>query len=159
MESGFRVAWLPLKRYAVFSGRSTRFELLLFAVLIIILNTAIGWASAFTVPDVAIWGTRVLLLLTACPALALMVRRLHDTGRSARWLLIGLPLLGFLLWEAVVQIRDPLAPSPIDALPVPFRVLLALTGVVIAALLLWDEEEGGNEYGPNPRHGPAEATA
>ena len=104
-------------------------------------------------------GKHTLIVLIFCPLLALMIRRLHDTGRSGRWLLIGLPLLGFLVWEAVVQLREPLAPSPIDALPVPVRVLLALTGVVVAVLLLWDEDESGNAYGPNPRYGPAEAAA
>ena len=152
-------ALLPLKRYAVFRGRSTRFELSLFTVLLVLVSIAIGYTSLILDPVYVEWGQRALIVLTFCPVLALMVRRLHDTGRSGRWLLMGLPLLGFLLWEAVVQLRDPLAPSPIDALPIPVRVLLALTGVVIAFLLLWDEEEGGNEYGPNPRYAPAEAAA
>lgn len=156
---GLGTAFLPLKRYAVFGGRSTRFELILFALLLVLLNLAIGYTSLLLEPAYVEWSQRALVILTFCPLLALMVRRLHDTGRSGRWLLIGLPLLGFLLWEAVVQIRDPLAQSPIDALPVAVRLLLALTGVVIAVLLLWDEDEGGNRYGPNPRSGPTEAMA
>jgi uncharacterized membrane protein YhaH (DUF805 family) len=159
VESGFAVAWSPLRRYADFRGRSTRFELLLFYALLIVINLAIGWAGFLTVPEVAVWGPSVLLLVTACPILALMVRRLHDTGRSARWLLLGLPLLGFTLWEAVVQYRDSLAQSPIDALPVVARLALAMTGVVIAVLLLWDDDESANAYGPNPRYGSVAATA
>lgn len=151
-------AFLPLKHYALFRGRSTRFELILFVLLIALLRIAIGYTSWFLSPENVEWVRRGLILLIFCPLIALMVRRLHDTGRSGRWLLIGLPLLGFLLWELVVQIRDPLAQSPIDAMWVVARVALALTGVVVAVLLLWDADEGGNEYGPDPRVGLTEAT-
>ena len=152
-------AFLPLKRYAIFRGRSTRFELILFFALLVLINVAIGYISWFLSPEYVEWGRRVLIILAFCPVIAVMMRRLHDTGRSGRWLLLGFPLLGFLLWEAVVQIRNPLAQSPIDAMPVAARVALAMTGAVIAVLLLWDEEEGGNTYGPNPRIGQMEAIA
>ena len=152
-------AFLPLKRYAVFRGRSTRFELILFFALLVLVRIAIGYTAWFLSPENVEWGQRGLIVLIFCPLVALMVRRLHDTGRAGRWLLIGLPLLGFLLWEVIVEVRDPLAQSPIDALPVLARVALAMTGVVVAVLLLWDADEGGNPYGPDPRAGPAEATA
>jgi uncharacterized membrane protein YhaH (DUF805 family) len=148
--------FLPLRRYAVFRGRSMRFELILFVLLLALIRIGIGYTSWFLSTENVEWGQRGFILLIFCPLLALMIRRLHDTGRSGRWLVIGLPLLGFLLWELAVQIRDPLAQSPIDAMPVLARVALALTGVVIAVLLLWDADEGGNEYGPDPRAGLAE---
>lgn len=154
----FATALLPLRRYAVFGGRSTRFELILFAVLLVLLSVAIGYLALID-PLYSTWAQRGLVLAAFCPALALMTRRLHDTGRSGWWLLIGLPLLGFLLWEAIVQFSDPLVPSPIDELPVFVRLALAMTGVVLAALLLWDEQEGSNAYGSDPRRGAAEAMA
>jgi uncharacterized membrane protein YhaH (DUF805 family) len=155
---GLRSAVQPLRRYAIFRGRSTRLELLLFSALVVLSSMAIGYLALID-PLYATWGQRILLLLAACPLLALAVRRLHDSGRSGWWLLLGLPLLGFLAWETYVQFDDPLAPSPIDALPVLARLALAMTGVVLAALLLWDDAPGGNRYGPNPRHDSSEATA
>ena len=102
------------------------------------------------------WGQRALLLLAACPFLALMVRRLHDTGRSGWWVLLGLPLLGFSLWEAVCPLsatgsRHRRSTSCRCWL----RLALAMTGVVLLALLLWDDEEADNRYGPNPALRPA----
>jgi len=152
VESGFSTAFLPLRRYARFRGRSTRFEMLAFCALLFVLIMAIGWLGFFTVLEVSIWGQRALLVLTACPILALIVRRLHDTGRSGWWALVGLPLLGFELWEAYVRYLDPLALSPIDSLPLGARLALALSWVALFILLFWDDEEADNRYGPNPRY-------
>ena len=156
---GVLTAFRPLRLYAVFNGRSTRTDLILFYVLFALVLVALDFAGALLGDETRLWTRWALLALLACPWLALIVRRLHDTGRTGRWVLLGLPLLGFSLWEAYVRYGDRLAPSPIDELPVLARLALAMTGVVLAALLLWDDEEGGNAYGPNPRHGPREVTA
>ena len=55
--------------------------------------------------------------------------------------------------EAYVHHADPLAPSPIDSLPLGARLALALTGVALFILLVWDDEQADNRHGPNPRHG------
>lgn len=156
---GVFTAFRPLRLYAVFSGRSTRTELILFYVLFALALFAVDFARPLIGDETHFWARWAVLALVACPALALMVRRLHDIGRTGWWTALGLPLLGFSIWEAYVRYGDRLAPSPIDELPVLARLALAMTGVVLAVLLLWDDEAADNEYGANPRYGPHEVAA
>jgi len=156
---GLLAPFEPLRRYADFRGRSTRSELLLFYLLLMVANVALAYAAALVPPEYRRWIDVALAALLACPALALMARRLHDTGRSAWWLLIGLPMAALSLWEAYVRFGEPLALSPIDTLPLLVRLALALSIVALVLLLLWDDEEQDNIHGPNPRYGPAEAAA
>jgi uncharacterized membrane protein YhaH (DUF805 family) len=85
-----------LKNYAGFSGRARRTEywmFFLFNVIITIVLNVIGAAIQQVSILGAIYGLAVLI-----PGLAVGVRRLHDTGRSGWWLLIGLvPLIGAIV--------------------------------------------------------------
>ena len=93
--------------YFNFRGRASRSELwwwIGFSLLV--------WFLCFVV--VAIEPTIGLLLLlafyvvTLIPNLAVIVRRLHDTGRSGWWILIGLiPLLNLLLLVFYVLDSQP----------------------------------------------------
>jgi uncharacterized membrane protein YhaH (DUF805 family) len=94
--SGFVTA---LKKYAVFSGRSRRSEYWYFSLfyLIFYLGLAVvdGVLGTFDTKSgfglcSAVWAVAMVI-----PSLAVSIRRLHDTGRSGWWLLIGvIPLLG-----------------------------------------------------------------
>lgn len=92
-----------LKKYAVFSGRAGRKEywlfylfnfLILFVLSILdgVLGTAhheggIGWLSG------------LYLLFILIPVLAVTVRRLHDSNRTAWWALtFMIPVIGLLVW-------------------------------------------------------------
>ncbi|MEU1405540.1 DUF805 domain-containing protein [Streptomyces sp. NPDC005728] len=81
-----------LKKYAVFTGRARRTEYwtfslvnLLIALALLVIDRPLG----FDYPR-SLFALAILL-----PSLAVSVRRLHDTGRSGWWLLIGLiPVIG-----------------------------------------------------------------
>ena len=87
-----------LRKYAVFSGRARRKEYWMF----LLFSTLISFALAFVegmfglVTELGIGMISIVYaLLLLIPSLAVYVRRLHDTGRSAWWLLIVLiPLVG-----------------------------------------------------------------
>ena len=69
-----------LQNYADFSGRARRTEYWMFTLF----NALIS---------IALYALAVLV-----PSLAVLVRRLHDTGRSGWWMLIALiPFLGGLI--------------------------------------------------------------
>ncbi len=86
-----------LKKYAIFNGRSRRLEYWTFTLIsgLIVAGLSVADASMGNYPPFlsAIYGLAVLI-----PAIAVTVRRLHDTDRSGWWLLISLvPLLGQLV--------------------------------------------------------------
>ncbi|WP_395613333.1 DUF805 domain-containing protein, partial [Allosphingosinicella sp.] len=90
---------LPLKRYAEFHGRSTRGELAAFYVLVIITNVVIGYLGVAIGFEAQQWVQSGLSLLLLCPTAALGVRRLHDSGWSGWWLMLGLPATAVGTWE------------------------------------------------------------
>ena len=80
----------PLKKYATFTGRASRAEFWWFFLFQIIVLAITGMFSGM------LYGIAALALLL--PGLAVGARRLHDIGKTAWLLLIGLiPLLGALL--------------------------------------------------------------
>ncbi|MFE9674220.1 DUF805 domain-containing protein [Streptomyces sp. NPDC006259] len=82
-------------KYATFSGRARRAEYWWFSVLYVIATLVIaGTSLAIDVPLV-----NVLLLPFVVPMLTVSVRRLHDTGRSGRRMLIALiPVVGPIVY-------------------------------------------------------------
>jgi uncharacterized membrane protein YhaH (DUF805 family) len=89
-----------LKNYVGFSGRARRTEywmFVLFNFIIAAVLAALGIAVHALFFLNVIYGLAVLL-----PNLAVAFRRLHDTNRSAWWILIGLiPFIG-AIWLLVL---------------------------------------------------------
>ncbi len=82
-----------LRKYAVFSGRARRKEYWMFFLFNIIIFIALGVIESIVGTNSVIALFYMLAILL--PGLAVTVRRLHDTGKSAWWVLIGLvPLIG-----------------------------------------------------------------
>ncbi|MDR2466546.1 MAG: DUF805 domain-containing protein [Prevotellaceae bacterium] len=88
-----------LRQYAEFNGRARRREYWMFVLihLLILFVARIIDALWGAVPPEAKYGIVSLLYLLAVliPWLAVSVRRMHDIGKSGKWVLIGLvPLVG-----------------------------------------------------------------
>ncbi len=83
-------------KYAAFNGRSPRIEFwnfVLINTIICIVLALIGQVIDFLSILSIIYGLAVLV-----PGVALAFRRIHDTDRSAWWLLVGfIPIVGFLV--------------------------------------------------------------
>lgn len=91
-----------LKNYAVFSGRSRRSEYWYFALFYVIFYLAGAVVDAMTGSFERTSGigvcTAIVALALLIPSISVTVRRLHDTGRSGGWVLIGfIPLVGALI--------------------------------------------------------------
>ncbi|MEU1182490.1 DUF805 domain-containing protein [Streptomyces sp. NPDC005820] len=84
-----------LHKYATFSGRARRSEYWWFSVLYVVGTLLLaGISVAIEAPLL-----NVLLLLLIVPMLAVSVRRLHDTGKSGRRMLIALiPVAGPVIY-------------------------------------------------------------
>lgn len=94
-EGGLVKCYLDAFRNAGFVGRSGRSAFWVFTLADVgVILTA--FVISFMVTDrpetfdKIIVGTLIYLLLTSLPRIAVAVRRLHDTGRSGWWTLLGL---------------------------------------------------------------------
>jgi uncharacterized membrane protein YhaH (DUF805 family) len=105
-----------IRQYAVFEGRSRRTEywtFMLFHIIIFVVLRIIDGIAGTSGLISSIYALAVLL-----PALAVSVRRLHDTDRSGWWLLATFfPFLGaIVLLLFMAQDSDPktneYGPSP-----------------------------------------------
>ena len=83
-------------KYATFSGRSRRREFWMFALF-----NFLATIVAQVIDGIIGTGCIVYLvysLAVLIPGWAVFIRRMHDTGRSGWWWLIGLvPLIGIIL--------------------------------------------------------------
>jgi uncharacterized membrane protein YhaH (DUF805 family) len=91
-----------LKKYADFSGRARRMEYWMFVLFNVLISIVLAFIDKATGTLNADYGIGLLggifSLAVLVPGLAVSVRRLHDTGRSGWWLLIGLiPLVGVIV--------------------------------------------------------------
>jgi uncharacterized membrane protein YhaH (DUF805 family) len=90
-----------LKKYAVFSGRARRKEYWMFFLFNMIILFVLGFIEGIT--GISSGSEQSILaslysLAILLPSLAVGVRRLHDTGRTGWWLLIGLvPIIGAIV--------------------------------------------------------------
>ena len=137
-------ATLPLKKYSDFSGRSRRKEFWSFVLLCIAISIGASIVDSILGMSTLIGGvygpaTLLAALALVIPQWAVGIRRLHDTGRTGWWMLLGaIPLvnlfLGVLagLW------------------------LLNLLNIVVLVLLYFfvlEGTKGPNQYGPDPKEG------
>lgn len=98
-----------LKKYAAFSGRAQRKEFWYFNLFTFLIGLAIAIVSLLIFgkdhPQVGL-PNQIYGLVMLIPALAVSVRRLHDTDRSGWWALIPIiPLIGFIVW-LVFMVKD-----------------------------------------------------
>ena len=101
--------------YADFSGRARRTEYWMFQLVSVGIVVGVGLLAAVlgavseTLALVGVAAYVLVALALAVPSVAVLVRRLHDTGRSGWWYWIGLvPVVGALvLFYFLVLDGDP----------------------------------------------------
>jgi uncharacterized membrane protein YhaH (DUF805 family) len=98
LEGGLLMEWYlkVVKNYVGFQGRARRKEYWMFFLFNLIIGLVIGFVEGLLNLSQVLSTLYSLAILL--PSLAVGVRRLHDTGRSGLWLLIGLiPLIGLIV--------------------------------------------------------------
>jgi len=84
-----------IKRYADFSGRAQRKQYWMFVLFYVLIYIAFSIIDGLIGISLL---TTIFALLMIIPSISVGVRRLHDTGRSGLWLLIGfIPIIGFIV--------------------------------------------------------------
>lgn len=165
--------FMPLKRYADFSGRSRRMEYWMWVLFQFLLYLAL-WVVFFALAGAALWSndaggalaagaTLIIFLLLymviglalLVPSLAVTVRRLHDTNRSGWWL--GGFMLAYLALVVVnAAMMGVIAQSPesLGAATALYGIIgLAMFGygIVLLVFMFLDGTPGPNRYGPDPK--------
>lgn len=112
-----------ITNYTGFSGRARRKEYWMFTLVNALIGLALGIIEGIINMKDVLSGLYSLAVLI--PSLAVSFRRLHDTGRSAWWLLLVLvPIIGWIaLLVFLVQDSQPgtnvYGPNPKEGMPTP----------------------------------------
>ncbi len=163
---------LPLKRYAEFSGRSRRMEywmfaLFQFAIYMVfavifgsVLFSALASGGAASIGRGSVMSTMfasmgiafVLIglfwLAMLIPAIAVAVRRLHDTDRSGWWLMLYVgPYLVSLVFRAVAIGSGS---GSLLAVVGVLGLLNLICGIVLLVFMCLPGTVGANRFGADP---------
>ncbi|MEA3002942.1 MAG: hypothetical protein QOH81_1730 [Sphingomonadales bacterium] len=160
--------FMPLRRYADFSGRSRRMEYWMWILFIVLLDIAfwvllmmIGGAALMTGDPrsamaagggMMIVGALFSLVMLALiiPGIAVAVRRLHDTNRTGWWVLA--PLVGYCI--AFLGGAMAASGSSMGGLLVTLGMLIALgLGLTLLVFMFLEGTKGPNRYGADPKGG------
>ncbi|HMC91839.1 MAG TPA: DUF805 domain-containing protein [Allosphingosinicella sp.] len=161
--------FLPLKRYAEFSGRSRRmeywmwvvFQMLVMMAFWVLMLVTLGSAAMSTARGsptglmaaggaaLVIWGVMMLVWLAfIIPGLAVAVRRLHDTNRSGWWILA--PIAGYVIM--FIGISMAAGGSSIGGLLTAVGGIAALIlAIMLLVFMFLEGTKGPNKYGPDPK--------
>ncbi len=144
---------LAVRRSFEFAGRSSRSELIAYLFASLLVSVPVSFVTGLVLLHNPHWMTmNALTVLLALPVPALLVRRLHDSGRSGAW--VWLAVLVFAVWltRTVISFRLGLdARRSFDSWTwlVDWLVIVANLATVLLALL--PGTKGLNRFGADPR--------
>ena len=132
--------------YAVFDGRASRSEFWWYVLALLIVAFFVGVPALFLsfIPHAPYILAYAFVLAIFTPTLAVIVRRLHDTGRSAWW------SLGFVV-SAIYELVNFLVPPGFDALFWLVYIILLLYNIVLVVFMALPGNIGENKYGADPQ--------
>ncbi|HIY15347.1 MAG TPA: DUF805 domain-containing protein [Candidatus Alistipes cottocaccae] len=154
-----------IRNYVNFSGRARRTEFwyfILFSCLLLIVAMALD-VVCFNTP----YGVFYLLvaLFLFLPQLAVSARRLHDTGRTSKWLLWN--YLALLVWAVAALVLSGLSAFAGGRDASAWFLIVLCGGCVLffiweIVFLVWfclPGMPGENKYGPDPKQPDQEKSA
>lgn len=135
------------------SGRATRSEVAHYALATLLVTVPVSLVTGLALPyAVHLLIGNALAALLAIPVPALLVRRLHDAGRSGSWAWLAVP--GFALWAGRTVLAATLgieARLQIDRAAWLLDWAVILANLAILALIVLPGSAGANRFGPDPR--------
>lgn len=154
-----------IRNYVNFSGRARRTEFwyfILFSCLLLIVAMALD-VVCFNTPYGAFYLLVALFLFL--PQLAVSARRLHDTGRTSKWLLWN--YLALLVWAVAALVLSGLSAFAGGRDASAWFLIVLCGGCVLffiweIVFLVWfclPGTPGENRYGPDPKQPDQEKSA
>lgn len=147
-----------LRNFANIKGRMARHEFLQFLLLNFVFLHLIAFLAAILSFIVFLsfdllhtYFSIVYLLVLLVPTVTAMVRRIHDTGRSAKWLLplSFLAMVGAFFTLVTLLLDKERDEIFVQVITLLFFVSLIIIGILII-ILLEKGNRGANKYGPEP---------
>lgn len=152
------------KKYATFTGRARRSEYWYFVLFVFIISVACNLLQLIS--HSFVYLSYLFSLALMLPNIAVMVRRLHDVGKSGWWyfatFIAAIPLVIISLGLTVTS----LASYPVHAAATVHNQVLIMSLVVLLlalilvaysiVLVVWccgDSHKETNRYGPSPKYG------
>ena len=104
------------KKYAVFDGRASRAEYWSFFVINLIVTLVLIVADVGMDqlnPEFGVgFLSGIYILFQTLPSIAICVRRLHDSGRSGWWFMVGfIALIGTLILLILLLLKSQTGPN------------------------------------------------
>ena len=127
-------------RFADLKGRSSCYQFWMFTLVNIVAGIVLAMTSTFL--------SNIFSLLITIPGYTIMVRRLHDTGRSGWWILLLL-LSAIILGLALIAPITGTVTGP--GFWWSFLVLAAIPALGLLRFLIQAGDVEANKYGPPPR--------
>lgn len=141
-------AIIPFKKYADFTGRARRKEYWSFVLLYVVVFAVASLVDRFAGLRGMIgpYGplTALVLLALVVPAIAVGIRRLHDTDRSGWWLLAA---YGPLILSTLLPLAGVVQPT----LALILLVIAGAGSILLIVFLVLEGTKGPNRYGPDPK--------
>ena len=144
----------PIQKFADFTGRAPRAEYWWYVLAVVVVSVI-----AYVIDDIL--GLKGLIgpygplsallgLGLLCPGIAVATRRLHDTNRSAWWLLLLVPYVISTVMAAQAMASGSMAQIG----SVGMLAIIGLIGcIILLVFMVLPGSRGDNRYGPNP-YGP-----
>ena len=150
---------VAVRKYAQFGGRTQRKEFWHFILFYVLFGIPVS------VVDVALIGSPILgtvyFLAFLIPMIAVAVRRLHDMGRSGRWMLLyAVPVLAWIM-NKILSFSGSTS-GHLIVVSGSAGIVAIVCLIVLIVFLVRNSQPGDNRYGANPKGAAApsaEATA
>lgn len=156
-----RLGW---SRLTILGGRSRRSEFWWFFLIYYLANAIVTGIVEVAAP---LWASTVVSQIITAFAFSITVRRLHDTGKSAWWVVVSWAANAIYSFYAVgsgiLAATTAINASPSDILKLFTDPVLAIclvvysaTGIAIFIFCLLDSKPEANKYGKSPKYASSE---
>lgn len=118
-KTPMQYALMPVvENYFNFSGRARRAEYWWYSLMTTVVGFVMGFVGGLIGESVGLVLIGLFYLVFLIPGIAVTIRRLHDTGRSGWWILIGIiPIIGFIVLLVFMVMDSERGPNNWGASP------------------------------------------
>lgn len=135
------------------TGRAARTDLAIYGATVMIGSLIVSFIAGLALTfDAAALVKDGLTLLALIPVPALLIRRMHDSGKRAVWIWLGLPAIGLWIARSAVAVQLGTDSSvQFGRMTWPLDWLAILSNIALLVVLALPGTIGPNRFGEDPR--------